>query len=66
MRLSYYVHLGYGKKLSPPMGSNRGPSDCESSTLPLDQCSVVMVVSFVVVVGVAVAVVVVIMFIDIV
>ena len=34
MRLSYCIHLGFGKKA---FGSNRGPSDCEASTRPLDQ-----------------------------
>ena len=37
MRLLYYIHLGYAKKLLYLWGSNRGPSDCESCTLPLDQ-----------------------------
>ena len=40
LRLSYYIHLGYSKKLSTHLGkwgSNRGPSDCEPFTLyPLD------------------------------
>ena len=37
MSLSYYIYLGFGKKLLATRGSNRGPSDCEPSTLPLDQ-----------------------------
>ena len=37
MRLSYYIHLGYGKKLTSHMGSNHGHSVCEPSILPLDQ-----------------------------
>ena len=37
MRLSYYNHPGYGKKIGLTWGSNRGPSDCEPSTIPLDQ-----------------------------
>ena len=36
MRLSKDIYLGYGKKLHFTWGSNRGPSDCEPSTLPLD------------------------------
>ena len=37
MRLSYYVHLRYGKMLTFTWGSNSGPSNFETSTLPLDQ-----------------------------
>ena len=43
MRLSHYIYLGYDKKLSSHMGSNRGLSDCEPSTLPLDQSAIFIV-----------------------
>ena len=37
MRLFYYIHLGFGKSMRLTLGSNRGPSDYEPSSLPLDQ-----------------------------
>ena len=36
-RLSYYIHLLYGKKFLSHMGSNLGLSDWEPFTLHLDQ-----------------------------
>ena len=36
MRLSYYIHLWFGKKLSSYVGIEPGPNERESSTLPLD------------------------------
>ena len=37
MSLSYYIHLGHGQSFCPTWESNSGPSDRESSYLPLDQ-----------------------------
>ena len=37
MTLPYYILLGYGKNFWLTWGSNRGSSDCDPSTLPLDQ-----------------------------
>ena len=37
IRSSYYIHLRYVKSFCLTQGSNRGPSDCEPFTLPLDQ-----------------------------
>ena len=37
MRLSYYIHLGYCKKLSYHMGIEPRSADCEVSIQPLDQ-----------------------------
>ena len=39
MRLSYDIHLGFGKTFRRTWKSNHGPSDRESSTVPLDQSS---------------------------
>ena len=37
MRLFYYIHLICGKINCLTWRSNHGPSDCEPSTVPLDQ-----------------------------
>ena len=35
--LSYYIDLGFGKSFGFTWDYNLGPSECESSTLPLDK-----------------------------
>ena len=36
MRLSSYIHLGYGKSFRLTWESNPGPSEIEASALPID------------------------------
>ena len=47
MRLSFYIHSGFGKELLSYMvwGLNRGPSDCEPSTFPMVVFNMVTVTS---------------------